>query len=264
MKSWRGLIWKEWLLLRWGVGLIAVLSFFVILGGPLAIQKLLGVPGSYFSHALVFGGTWIVLHLFVGLFLLFTSLGNEMKQPEIWLHSPVPMAGLVGAKVAFASIVTTASLLWNGLLLGIAFYVSEGGGTIPFEEGVLPLLSVMVALFLRSLFVMGLGFFFWSVYQVLHSRIGKFLGATASYIIFFLSTILWEKVRVSGILDSLKAFGPVKWTDAAFFNESDSYFFMGIVPEGVVFTIGGLLVYGAVTVVLFMAGGVLFEKKVRL
>jgi len=264
MKSWLGLLWKEWLLLRWGVGLIAVLSFFVILVGPLAIQKLFDVPGDYFSQAMVLGGIWLVLHLFVGLFLLFTSLGNEMKQPEIWLHSPVPMAGLVGAKVAFASTITAASLLWNGLLLGIAFYLSEGGGTIPYENGVLPLLSVMVALFLRSLFVMGLGFFFWSFYQVLHARIGKFLGATASNILFFISIFLWEKVRVSGILDPLKAFGPVKWTDAAFFNESDSYFFMGIAPEGVAFTIGGVLVYGMVTVALFMVGAVLFEKKVRL
>lgn len=264
MKSWRGLIRKEWMLLRLGVTVITILSFFVILVGPSVVRMLFDAPGDFSSHALILGGTWIVFHLFLGAFVLFTSLGNEMKRPDIWLHSPASIVRLVGAKAAFASAVTAASLLWSGVLLGIAFFLSEVGGAITLEDGVLPLLSAMVAIFLRSIFVMGLGFFFWSIYQVLRSRIGSFLSGVVSYILLFLSAALWEKARITTIFDSLKTFGPVKWTNVTFYNESTSYFFTGFVPDGVVFTVGGLLLYGTITVMLFMAGSVLFEKKVRL
>ncbi|MFS0575662.1 hypothetical protein AB1K83_08510 [Sporosarcina sp. 179-K 3D1 HS] len=264
MKSWRGLLRKEWMMLRRSVTILAILSILIVLVGPSVVGQLFDVPGEYAAHAFILGGTWIGFQLFLGVSILFMSLGNELKRPDIWLHSPISMYGLTGAKVAFAAIVTAGSMVWSGMLLGIAFILSGEGGSISFENGVLPLLNTICALFLRSLFIMGVGFFFWSVYQVLRSRYGSFLSTIMTYIVLALSMVVWEKLRVTGIFEPLKTFMPVKWTDVDFYQESHSYFLAGLIPGSVIFSVGGLLLYGAVTVASFMAGSVLFEKKVRL
>ena len=82
--------------------------------------------------------------------------------------------------------------------------------------------------------------------------------------LLFGSLYLLEMIRIPNVLDTITAFGPVKLTDAKFYNETDYNIISLIVPDGVVFTIGSLLVYGAITAFLFILGSVLFEKKVRL
>lgn len=261
MKSWKGLLRKERVLMRRGT--FALTSVNAIIVGLTLRSSLFGGAQKFFDETLVIIGTWLALSMFIGVWVLYASLRREMKRPDIWLHSSSSMAQLVGVKAIFAAITTASSLVLSGVWLGISFYLSGASKVITFSEGALPLLSVIIAVFLNSIYVMAIGFFLWSIYHVLRERIG-WGSIVVILAIFSAGAYLWEKLRVAGVFDAIKKWGPVKMTDVPFYTESKGNFFMGIAHEGVIFSIGSLLVYATLTAVLFVVGTTLFEKKVRL
>lgn len=261
--SWRGLLQKEWVTWKYGVVTLFLLNVFVILIGPIITQWLFGAPQDFFTNTVVLVGTWFVLIAFIGMFLISISLSHEMKRPDLWLHSPLSIFQLIGAKVMFAAFTVAALLLFGGLLLGAQFIFSEATKTVALMDGTLALVSVLIKLLLISLFLMMLSVFAWALNRVFRSRL-RSVGDFLSMIILFVVMFLFEKIRVSGSLDQMKAFGPVKLTNTTLYNEHDSYFFTGIVPDGVIFSVGGFLLYGGIAVMLFIVGSMLFEKKVRL
>ena len=267
IKSVKGLIRKEWILLKWGILALVFVNIVVVMAVPPLINRAFDLPLNTFENSLIISGTWFVVSMFIGVGILFTSLEKEMKQPDIWLHSPAPMWQLVGVKAVFAVAVTALILVLNGVLLSISFMLSDAYGTISRFDGALSMVSVMISIFLKSIYIMGFGFMFWSFYQIGRSR-SKGLSVIFTTLLFFAGiftgTVIAELFRSIEFLTTIKEFGPVKLTGLAFYNEQNSYFFTGIVPDGVVFTVGGLILYGALTLIFFAVGAKLFEKKVRL
>lgn len=271
MKIWKGLLKKEWLIMRWGIITLALVNVVVVLVGPILISRFFNVPLDFFTDTLGIAGIWLVFNVLTGVGVLATSLGHEMKRPDAWLHSPVSMLQLVGAKAVFASAVTAFLLVLNGILLVITFLSSNAVGTISVTDGLLSLLSVLIAIFLNSILFMAIGFMIWSIYQVIHSRVGSLSGFVTMILLtlgiatgLYLSDKLGAGRMIANILESIKEFGPIKLTDVTFYNEETSYLFTGIVPKGVIVSIGILLAGGLFTAFLFVAGSMLFEKKVRL
>lgn len=267
IKSMKGLIRKEWILLKWGILVLFFVNIAVVLAVPRFINRAFDLPLNTFENSLIVSGTWFVFSMFIGVGVLFTSLEKEMKQPEIWLHSPAPMWRLVGIKAVFAVVVTGLILVLNGVLLSISFVASDAYGTLSRFDGALSMISVMVSIFLKSIYIMGFGFMFWSLYQIGRSR-SRGLAVISTTLLFFAGaftgTVIAELFRSIEILTTIKEFGSVKLTGFAFYNEQNSYFFTGIVPDGVVFSVGGLILYGALTLIFFAVGAKVFEKKVRL
>ena len=271
MKVWKGLFKKEWAIIKWGIIALALLNIVVVLLGPSIIHAVFGVPQDVFNNTLVIVETWLYFNIFVGVGVLLTSLGHEMKRLDIWLHSPASMLRLVVAKALFATVVTGTLLLLGGGLLGISFLLSDAIGTISISNGILSVLSVLIELFLNSIVVMALGFFIWSIYQVIYSRTGNLSGFVTTSLVFlgaamglYLSEAWGIGRAFASLFQAADKFGPVKFTDVQVFKLHYSYLFTGIAPEGVVFSIGSFLLGGLFTVLLFVAGSMLFEKKVRL
>ena len=263
----KGLLKKEWILLKWGVITVFLLNIIVVMAAPPIINRAFGLPLNTFENTLVISGVWFVVSMFVAVGILYASLETEMKQPDIWLHSPVPMWQLVGIKAVFAIAVTAMLLVLGGVLLSISFLMSDAYGTIPKLSGALAMLSVMISIFLKAIYIMALVFMFWSLYQVWRTRSGQLSVIFTSLLFFagiFTGTVISELLRASKVLTAIKEFGPVKLTNTTFYNEQNSYFFTGFVPDGVIFTIGGLILYGALTILFFAVGAKVFEKKVRL
>lgn len=263
MKRWKGLFHKEWILMRWRILAYAAITIFLVTVGPMIMYVFLGIPMNFFTNTLVLAGVWLVFGMFISYGVLISSLGKEMKQRDIWLHSPAPILHLVGAKALFAAMVTAGMMLLIGVLLGLSFFLSDAVGTISFADGVLAFLSVMIALFLNSIYMMAIGFFFWSIYHVLRSRVGEF-SIIVTLACFFVGVYLWKMLGVTGVFRVAREIVPIKMTETTFFNESTSYFFTGIVQGSVITSLGSLVVYGAIATVLFVVGATLFEKKVRL
>lgn len=271
MKIWLGLLKKEWLIMRWGIISLALVNVIVVLFGPILISRVFNVSQEFFTETLELAGIWLVFNVLTGVGVLLTSLSHEMKRPDAWLHSPVSMYQLVGAKAGFASAVTAFLLVLNGILVVMTFLSSNSVGMISVTDGLLFLLSVLIAIFLNSILFMAIGFMIWSIYQVIHSRMENLSGLVIMSLLFLgivvglsFSGKFGIGRMIANILQSIKDFGPVKLTDAIFYNGRISYLFTGIVPEGIIVSIGSLLVGGLFTVLLFVAGSMLFEKKVRL
>ena len=66
------------------------------------------------------------------------------------------------------------------------------------------------------------------------------------------------------VFGAIKEMGPLRMTEDVTFFEYNNYIFMGLVPETALLSIGSLLLYIVTTTLYFVAGSILFEKKVRL
>jgi len=263
MKIWKGLLQKEWMISKWEVTTLFFLNAGIGVVFPIIISETFDIAQDVSDALHIFVGVWMLAHMFIGFKLLFTSLRHEMKRPDIWLHSPRSILQLIGAKVAYAAMITAELLIVGGLTFGLSMMLYHPSLINSLTEGVLVLLSVVIAIFLISLNVMATGFLLWSIYQILRVRMGS-ISVVVVLGVFFGSAYLLERFRVLNIFDTTKAFGPVKFTNAKTFIETEYNMISVIVPEGIVFSIGSLLVYGAITGLFFLLGVALFEKKVRL
>jgi len=259
MKVWKGLFNKEWMLLRWE---FIALTFVVIvvLGASLEYQFV--DTQSYFTlENQWFYEVLLIVHLAAGVILLYQSLSREMKRPDIWLHSPGSLGRLVGAKMLFLSYMLMWSLLLCGTIIGVSYYI--GGGTLPLVDGIALLFSVIVAIVLNSIYIMALGFFFWSIYQVLHSRIGWF-SIIITIGVFYFWIFIWGILYFLELFSPIKEMWPIKLTEGLPYLEYNNFIFTGLVPEGAILSVGSLLLYVVLIAIYFFAGAVLFEKEVRL
>lgn len=265
LKKMKGLIRKEWCLLKWGIIILFLMNIAILVAGPYLINRIYDLPLTTLENARIITGIWFVFNMFVGVGVLFTSLEKELKQRDIWLHATTSMWQLVGVKVVFAASVTFLLLLLDGGILTVTVVLSDGSETIPKLDGILSLLSVMISIFLKSIYIMAFGFMFWALYQMVRSQ-SKDLSAVFTMLFLFAGiftgTIISELFRASKILTAIKEFVPVKLTEFPFYTEDNSYFFTGIVQDGVIFTIGGLILYGGLALAFFVVGAKIFEKRV--
>ncbi|AXI00463.1 hypothetical protein DV702_12500 [Sporosarcina sp. PTS2304] len=260
---WRGLIRKEWIVMKWLVLWLVLLNVLVVCVAPLVVGHFVGMQGTVNENMHVLAGTWFALYTFAGIGILIYSLTKEMKNPEIWLHSPQSLYELVGVKVWFSALVAISTLFFGGMLASLSLYVAGYWTNETAWQGLLSLVSVVVAISLKLLFVMAVGFFFWSIYEVLQPRL-TLLTIPITVTVFVTATVLWEQLRTAGFFDWLRLFVPVRLTTESFYNDQTSYFFMGIVPDGIIFSLGSLLFYLLLSVFLIVLGSKLFEEKVRL
>ena len=97
MKIWKGLLRKEWALMKWR------LVFFVLITSAiqyLGVNRLVyGLPEDFYASIQPIIALCFMLHLAMAVSLLFNSLGKEMGRPDIWLHSPASVRQLVCRKV---------------------------------------------------------------------------------------------------------------------------------------------------------------------
>ena len=253
MKRWRGLIRKEWVLMRWGiVSFVLAFSVFVFLAYFHAFPRLMETIVVDIQSTMVFG---FILHVLASVSWFLNSLNKEMKRPDIWLHSPTSMWRLVGAKVVFITLVIGCSVLLCGTIVGVSYYMEDGITSI--VDGLALFFSAGVVILLNAIYVMAVVFFFWSIYQVFRSRIDWFFSIIIMFVVFIIWAYAWGMVWFTDVFQTVKEIGPLNGTMPMM---EINY----IVPGVAILTIGNLVLHGAMTVIYFIIGSTLFEKKVRL
>jgi len=177
MKSWNGLLRKEWVLMRYS--LITFIVVFVVIAvssfAPMAVGGIMdGVElTQMFSIMLMFIGASLFLH----------SLQTDTKQPDVWLHSPFSIVKLLGVKVFMAILfVFGGFIIWNGIGVG-AYFIGGFAGGIP---GLTPLLKILV----NTLFFISAGLLIWVIYKIIEIRIG-WLASVISLIPISIAAMTW-------------------------------------------------------------------------
>lgn len=260
--SWRGLLQKEWIFQKWTIISLILLNVLItVIETNSVIDRLLNWE---LSEVIKVSNTWFFLHMYLGLILLFSSLTNEMKQTDVWLHSPKSIFQLVGSKIAFAIIAVSCSFLLCGAVISISSYVGGAGSTL---EIIFSYMSTTLVLILNAVFLIMISFFFWSVYQVLKSRLG-YVAILLTLILFVSSIVLWAFIWFTDWFQSLREIGSiidfrVIKSDLPYFTESN-FMLAGLMPEDAILTVGSLFLYIVLSSALFIGGATLFEKKVRL
>ncbi|OEH92780.1 hypothetical protein [Bacillus solimangrovi] len=135
----------------------------------------------------------IVVHVFfIGTYILM-SLNKERKQLHLWLHNPQSAYMLLGSKLVNGVIAAIMSLSLIGIFLIINFtpYFSEL--TYYFSDFTKLLFYLFSHLILTSLFLSVCFMFFWTVYHMFKTRIGKW---SILSIIVFIFLFFWSFSRM--------------------------------------------------------------------
>lgn len=256
MKSWRGLLRKEWAQMKWSIVFFFLINNLILFYGM--DHLVFGVPEGLLTSIEPMIGLCFITHLIMAVSLLLESLGKDIGRRDVWLHSPASMRQLVGAKFLLIVLSTSCSLVVSGMIAGISYFV--GGGAVSVTDELFLLLSVGVVILLNAIYVMALVVFFWSIYQVFRSWIGLF---SMVVIIIFINIwiigwgFVWSTEVFQKVMEMGPMYGSIQKLDLLMYNNY-------IVPSGSILTIGSLVLYGMLTVFYFVIGSMLFEKKVRL
>lgn len=216
MTGWNGLLRKEWVLLRYS--LFAFVVIFIVLAvssfTPAAVGGI--VDPDELAHMF----STILIGIALALFL--HSLQVDLKQPDLWLHSPASIWKLLFVKVGMVLLLMMGFVLIWGVLGVFAYFLGGIAGIIP---GVLTLQK----LFANTIFMITAGLLIWVVYKTLEIRHG-WLAVLLTLIPISFGVIIWGFLIVV-----MKTMDPLAST----------------------------LIFIAVSIVLFVSGAILLEKKVR-
>ncbi|KAA0948747.1 hypothetical protein FQ087_17305 [Sporosarcina sp. ANT_H38] len=256
MEVWKGLLRKEWALMKWRLIIFVLITSAI---QYLGVNRLVyGLPEDFYASIQPIIALCFMLHLAMAISLLFDGLGKEMGRPDIWLHSPASILQLVFAKISLIVITIGCSLFLCGTIAGIYNYARDGA--VPVVDDLILFLGVGVVILLNAIYVMAVVFFFWSIYQVFRSRIGWFsivvvIALVNMWIIGW--ELVWSMEMVHLVTEIGPMHGSIKTVDILMLSNY-------IVPGGSILTIGSLVLYGMMTVLYLVVGSILFEKKVRL
>lgn len=260
MKQWNGLVRKEWLTVKWSLIVSALIAVIVMTVFPFLITGFLGVEVHVFEFALVICFLWASASVLAPVVALFTTLGMEMKRPDVWLHSNASIFKLVGSKAFFAAMIGVAGLLIPTIVVAIQYAIFKST-IMSFDELLFFGTIFIVTIYAISITFMSIGFFFWVIDRLLKPFVRGF-SIVITFGLFLISvrlynqlvhTELYEKLVVVGPIDLLAISNPMTMMDFVYFDHTDMLFYTGEILFDLFFT-----------VVLFVIAAVLFEKKVRL
>lgn len=225
---WRGLMKKEWVLMRLQMAvflltalLICFFSVTPVLGGRFDFQHI--DPDRLYKMLLT-------IHLFSGPLLLLSSLESERKRPDVWLHSPAPMWKIIGVKVIMALLTATVSMICVSLMIGIAYFLGATE-SVSLEAAILFAGKAIVIADVNVVFNTVVVLFTWGLFVYLQGLFGKFAGFIVMIPILFMAFV-W------GVLT-------------------------GVFLQDYIVTITGFAVIGLFSILFFSGGTWLLEKKVR-
>lgn len=172
-----GLLRKEWILMRWSaVGFVAVLTLIAISSfAPLAVGGIFDIN----EYVQMFS----TMHMFFGAALFLHSLHTDMKQPDVWFHSPASIWKLLGVKAMLAILINFGSfIIWSSIWV-IAYFF---GGFV----GDIPEITTLLKLFVNIIFIISVSLAIWVVYKLAEAKIGLF-AILIVIILIPMGSLLW-------------------------------------------------------------------------
>lgn len=253
MTQLRGLLMKDWTIIKGYVLLALLLDIIIPLGSAILF------PVEFYEGLLVFSGTVMALHMFVPLVLLSILLTKEMERPDIFFHSSASIHKINASKfltVFFATVISllTISLLAFGILL-FAPDLAEVKTLLPsgilFAAGIL-FFSVQITI---------IYYFYMTLFYTMKPKIGGF-AYIVTFGLFIFGLEMWDRFKATELFAAATSF----WTVPM--NESE---LLTNVARGLMVTIdtpatlqiGQFVVVTGLLVLLYFMSAYWFEKKVR-
>ncbi|NBI30884.1 hypothetical protein [Chengkuizengella marina] len=269
MDSWIGLLKKDFLLMknRLLVFLLIDLAAFA-LGWYLHIREIGFVQQPELNWVLYDNNDlikFIPLVIAIGIHVLFIgnyilmSLNKEGKQLHLWLHNPQSAIVLLGSKLVngFIALILSLGLLIILTTINLIPFLSE----VSFYLGDLTklLLYFVVNIIFLSLLIGICFMFFWTIYHVLKSRIGRW---SVLVLIILINLFIWMFVSLesTAVYNQLVQWGEYKleFSTLESFNYSDGEF-----DQMITNYLGKNLFDTIFALLLFVISAWVIEKKVE-
>lgn len=176
----------------------------------------------------------IMAHIFYLLGYMIVNLFLERKTFHLWLHNPLPAWSLLAAKLTSGILYMTVSMIiscaytWIGYIINFQKFIRLTEEFHLYRNG----FFVIFHLYLVAVFIGIIYLFFWCLYQVLKTRLGKWVWAVVIAGLFILPYLL-GKIADTGILSFLTNWGRIPqsvwnyWLPRGFSIGMDSAVYVG-------------------------------------
>lgn len=264
MKQLKGLIKKEWMLMRFWLVVLFILNTLGIVGIPLSLRTWIDdVP--IFKTAVILAGIWLVFSHLIAILLFIVSLQLDMKRPDIWLHTESSIYKLIGTKLAFATVLTSLSLLWIELLLVILQAINSDPEFMTFGQLLEMKVYVFVGIFFSILLNLIIVLFFWVIYHLLRPYVKGFSIIITAFL-FIVSSIIWSMNSTIELFEKFPRFGGINIPIPDFiqrFRSYENYEDLTFLVEPTIY-VSEIVFITAFAILLFWVAALWFDKKVRI
>lgn len=264
MNQLKGLIRKEWMMMRLWLVILLILNTLGIVGIPLLLNT--GIDDvPIFKTALILAVIWLFFSHLIAAILFLTSLQLDMTRPDIWLHTESSIFKLIGTKLAFATAITLFSLLWIELLLGILHVVYADPEFVTYGQLLEMKVYVFVGVFFSIILNLIIVLFFWVIYHLIRPYTKGF-SIIISVFLFIVSSIIWSMSSNLKFIPKLPQFGGINIPIPDFIEKLKNYGNYGdltILVEPTIY-VSEIVIIAAFSIILFWGSALWFEKKVRI
>ncbi|SER79544.1 hypothetical protein [Psychrobacillus sp. OK032] len=264
MKQLKGLNQKEWMLMRFWLVVLFILNTLGIVGIPLLLNAWIDdVP--IFKTAIILAGIWLLFSHLIAAILFITSLQLDMKRPDIWLHTESSIYKLIGTKLAFATIITSLSLLWIELLLVILQIFYADPEFMTFGQLLEIKVYVFVGIFFSIILNLIIVLFFWVIYHLIRPYVKGF-SVIITFFLYIVSSIIWSTNSSLEFIKNFPRFGGITIPVPGFiekFSMNENYRDLTFLIEPTIY-LSDIVIITAFAIILFWGAALWFEKKVRI
>ena len=253
MKQLRGLLTKDWTIIKGYVLLALLLDIIIPLGSAMLF------PVEFFEGLLVFSGTVMALHMFVPLVLLSILLTKEMDRPDIFFHSSASIHKINTSKFLTVFFSTVISLLTISML---AFTILLFAPDLAEVKTLLPsgiLFAVGILFF--SVQITIIYYFYMTLFYTIKPKIGGF-AYIVTFGLFIFGLEIWDRFKATGLFAAVTDFWNVPMNESELLTNVARGLMVpfetpATLPIGQFFVVTILLVF------LYFVSAYWFEKKVR-
>lgn len=264
MNQLKGLIRKEWMMMRLWLVILLILNTLGIVGIPLLLNA--GIDGvPIFKTALILAMIWVFISHLISAILFLISLQLDMTRPDIWLHTESSIFKLIGTKLAFSTAITSFSLLWIEFLLGILHVVISDSEFMTFGQLLEMNLYVFVAVLLSIILNLIIVLFFWVIYHLIRPYTKGF-SLIITVFLFIVSSIVWSMSSNLKFLPKLPHIGGINIPIPGFIEKFKNYESLGnltVLVEPTIY-VSEIVIIAVFAIILFWGSALWFEKKVRI
>lgn len=253
MSQLRGLMMKDWTMIKGYVLVALLLDVIIPLGSAMLFQV------EFFEGLLVFSGTVMALHMLVPILLISILFTKEMDRPDIFFHSSASIHKINASKFLTVIFASAISLIWISALtfvfLLFAPNVDEVKNLVPsgaaFAGGVL-FFSIMATI---------VYYFYLTMFYTMKPKIGGF-AYIVTFGLFIFGLEMWDRFMATEFYTAVTDFGVIQLNESQLLTNIARGLMISF-ENPATLHIGQLLISALLLAILYLLSAYWFDKKVR-
>lgn len=253
MKQLRGLIMKDWTIIKGYVLLALLLDIIIPFGSAMLFQF------EFFEGLLVFSGTVMALHVFAPIILLSILFTKEMDRPDLFFHSSASIHRINASKFLTVIFATAISLFW---ISSLAFVLLLFAPDLSEVKNLLPS-GVMFAagILFFSMQITIIYYFYMTMFYTMKPKIGGF-AYIVTFGLFIFGLEMWDRFKATDLYAAVTDFWVVPLNESEFLTNI-AHGLMVPFETPATLQIGQFAVVTILLAFLYLVSAYWFEKKVR-